>query len=85
MSGSPADIVAQLSDRGAQHLYVDGRKTIQSFLDAGLIQRLIITRIPVLLVDGISLFGPLQQDIELRHIETQTFEDGIVQSEYVII
>jgi dihydrofolate reductase len=84
MSGSPADIVAQLSDRGAQHLYVDGGKTIQDFLDAGQIQRLIITRIPVLLGDGISLFGPLQQDIKLRHIETQTFEDGNVQSEYVV-
>jgi dihydrofolate reductase len=84
MLGSPADIVAQLSDRGAQHLYVDGGKTIQGFLDAGLIQRLVITRIPVLLGDGLSLFGPLQQDIKLRHIETRAFEDGNVQSEYVV-
>jgi dihydrofolate reductase len=85
MSGSPADIVAKLSVRGAQHLYVDGGRTIQSFLDASLIQRLIITRIPVLLGAGIPLFGPLQQDIKLRHIETRAFEDGNLQSEYEVI
>ncbi len=83
-SGSPADIVAQLRERGAQHLYVDGGKTIQAFLDAGLIQRLIITSIPVLLGDGIPLFGPLPHDIQLRHIATRTLEGGIVQSEYDI-
>lgn len=84
MSGSPADIVAQLRERGAQHLYVDGGKTIQEFLDAGLIQRLIITRIPVLLGDGIPLFGPLSNDIQLRHIATRTFDGGLVQSEYEV-
>lgn len=84
MSGSPADIIAQLRERGAQHLYVDGGKTIQAFLDAGLIQRLIITSIPVLLGDGIPLFGPLPHDIQLRHIATRTLEGGIVQSEYDI-
>ena len=84
MSGSPADIVARLRKRGAQHLYVDGGKTIQTFLDAGLIQRLVITRIPILLGDGIPLFGPLSKDIPLRHIATRTFEGGLVQSEYEV-
>jgi len=85
MSGSPEEIAATLSSRGAQHLYIDGGKTIQSFLDAGLIQRLIITRIPVILGAGIPLFGPTRQDIRLRHINTQAFADGKVQSEYEVI
>ena len=84
MSGSPADIVDELSKRGAEHLYIDGGKTIQSFLDANLIQRIIITRIPILLGGGIPLFGPLQQDIRLRHIETRAFADGNVQCEYEV-
>ena len=84
MSGSPADIVAQLRERGAQHLYVDGGKIIQKFLDAGLIQRLIITRIPILLGDGIPLFGSLSNDVQLRHIATRSFEGGLVQSEYEV-
>jgi dihydrofolate reductase len=85
MSGSPADIVDELSKRGAEHLYIDGGKTIQNFLNANLIQRIIITKIPVLLGEGIPLFGPLHKDIMLKHVETQTFADGNVQSEYEVV
>jgi dihydrofolate reductase len=84
MSGAPADIVSQLSARGMRHAYVDGGITIQGFLQAGLIQRLIITRIPVLLGAGIPLFGPTQGDIVLRHISTRQYASGLVQSEYVV-
>ena len=84
MAGSPSEIVERLSARGLTHLYVDGGITIQRFLDAGLIQRVVITRIPVLLGDGIPLFGPLRQDIRLVHVGTRAFPSGMVQSEYVI-
>lgn len=84
MSLSPLEMVNLLTKRGARHIYVDGGKTIQGFLDAGLIQRLILTRIPVLIGKGIPLFGPLKYDIKLKHIETQVFLDGLVQSEYEV-
>jgi dihydrofolate reductase len=84
MSGDPADIMSQLSTRGIRHVYVDGGITIQRFLQAGLIQRLIITRIPVLLGAGIPLFGTLQRDIVLRHVGTRQYASGLVQSEYVV-
>lgn len=84
MSGAPADIVSQLEARGIQHIYVDGGLTIQRFLQAGLIHRLIITRVPVLIGTGISLFGPLQRDISLKHVATRHFPSGIVQSEYAV-
>src|SRR4051812_31133257 len=63
MAGNPREIVRALGERGARSLYVDGGVTIQRFLDAGLIHRLILTRIPVLLGDGLPLFGPLRQDV----------------------
>ena len=85
MSGSPADIVDALSKRGVEHLYIDGGKTIQNFLDANLIQRIIITKIPILLGEGIPLFGPLHKDFRLKHVGTQTFADGNVQSEYEVV
>src|SRR5580692_3475534 len=44
MAGAPAEIVSKLAATGAHHLYIDGGITIQAFLRAGLIQRLIITR-----------------------------------------
>ena len=59
MSGAPADIVAQLAARGIRHIYVDGGITIQRFLQAGLIQRLIITRVPVLIGSGNLMEPPL--------------------------
>ena len=77
-------VVAALEQRGIKHIYVDGGVTIQRFLEAGLIQRIIITRIPVLLGTGIPLFGPLSHDIHLTHVATRTFKGGLVQSEYTI-
>jgi dihydrofolate reductase len=84
MSGAPAEIVSQLAARGVGHIYVDGGITIQRFLQARLIQCLIITRIPVLLGDGIPLFGALQGDIVLEHVGTRQYPSGLVQSEYVV-
>jgi dihydrofolate reductase len=84
MSGTPAEIVSQLDARGIRHIYVDGGITIQSFLQAGLIQRLIVTRVPVLIGAGIPLFGAVQRDIILRHVATRQYASGLVQSEYVV-
>jgi len=82
MAGPPAEIVSQLAASGAHHLYVDGGITIQGFLRAGLVQRLVITRVPVLIGDGIPLFGTLPHDVRLRHVATRHFPSGLVQSEY---
>ena len=84
MAGSPAEIASRLAASGAHHLYVDGGVTIQGFLRAGLIQRLIITRVPVLIGEGVPLFGTLSRDIRLRHIATRHYPSGLVQSEYQV-
>jgi dihydrofolate reductase len=85
MSGSPVEIVSQLTNRRIQHAYVDGGITIQRFLQAGLIQRLTITRVPVLIGSGIPLFGTISNDIALKHIATHQYASGLVKSEYEII
>ncbi|MBI3450130.1 MAG: dihydrofolate reductase [Acidobacteria bacterium] len=85
MSGTPAEIGARLAASGAKHLYVDGGITIQGFLRAGLIQRLVITRVPVLIGQGIPLFGSLLRDVRLRHVATKAYASGLVQSEYYVI
>jgi dihydrofolate reductase len=84
MAGPPAEIVSRLAARGVQHLYIDGGITIQRFLRTGLIQRLIITRVPVLIGEGIPLFGTLPRDIRLRHVATRHYASGLVQSEYEV-
>jgi dihydrofolate reductase len=84
LSGDPSEILANLEARGVRHVYMDGGITIQRFLAAGLIQRLTITRIPVLLGGGIPLFGELEADIRLRPIATRQYSSGLVQSEYEV-
>ena len=69
---------------GEPHGYVEFI-AIQRFLAVGLIQRLVITRVPVLIGTGISLFGAVPRDIRLRHVATRQYESGLVQSEYVVV
>ena len=85
LSGPLAAIPSQLAARGIRHVYVDGGITIQAFLRAGLIQRLVITRVPVLIGTGIPLFGPTTRDIRLKHIATRQYVSGLVQSEYEVV
>jgi dihydrofolate reductase len=84
MSGPPPEIFNRLAASGAQHAYIDGGITVQQFLRAGLIQRLVITRVPVLIGQGIPLFGSLPQDVKLRHLSTQAYASGLVKSEYEV-
>jgi dihydrofolate reductase len=84
-SGSPAQLVKDLQNSGVQHLYIDGGKTIQGFLNAGLIQEITLTKIPVLIGRGIPLFGPVNEDVKLQHIETHSFPNGFVQSKYYVL
>jgi dihydrofolate reductase len=82
MAGPPVEIAAKLAASGVRHVYVDGGVTIQGFLRAGLVQRLVITRVPVLIGEGIPLFGSLPADVRLHHVATQHYPSGLVKSEY---
>ena len=85
MTGSPTEIVSHLARRGLKHAYVDGGITIQRFLEARLIQRLTITRVPVLIGSGIPLFGAIPHDIHLKHLATHEYPSGLVKSEYEVL
>jgi len=84
MSGNPSEVVRQLKLRGYRHAYLDGGLTIQRFLAAGCVNRLVITRVPVLIGSGIPLFGPVPRDIVLQHVATRSYPGGLVQSEYEV-
>lgn len=84
-SRTPAEIVEDLEARGMRHAYIDGGRTIQSFLAADLLDRLIVSRIPILIGSGKPLFGPVPHDIRLRHVRTRDFPGGLVQSEYDVL
>ena len=81
---APTDLMAELSGKGWNRAYVDGGKVIQSFLAEGLIADMIVTRAPVLIGEGLPLFGVIPKDIPLRHIETRSFPSGLVSSRYEV-
>lgn len=85
MAGEPADVVAKLAARGLRSLYVDGGQVVHQFLRAGLVDRIVVTRLPVLIGQGINLFCPLPADIRLRHETTRVYGAGFVQSEYAVL
>jgi dihydrofolate reductase len=56
---------------------------VQSFLKEGLIDKLILTQVPMLLGEGISLFNDnLGRRVKLEHLETKAYSNGLVQSSY---
>jgi len=81
-TGAPQEIAALLTKRGFKHAYIDGGITIQRFLRAGLIDHITVTRVPVLIGEGIPLFSSLPHDIPLQHLRTKAFKGGLVQSTY---
>jgi dihydrofolate reductase/RimJ/RimL family protein N-acetyltransferase len=83
-SGPPEGLVRRLAYEGLQHAYIDGAGVIQQFLAAGLVRRATISVIPILLGDGVRLFGNAGRDIGLRLLRSQSFDSGLVQLEYDI-
>ena len=81
-SGSIIDLVNNLQNEGCKRLYIDGGKTIQSFLNKNLITDFTITKIPILLGEGLFLFGKTNQDIKLKHVATTSYPSGFVKSIY---
>ena len=83
-SGSLIKLVTELKNDGCKRIYIDGGKTIQSFINEGLVTDITITKIPVLLGEGLSLFGKTKHDIKLKHIESKSYPGGFVKSTYEV-
>lgn len=83
ISGSPQEMVALINAEGYSRLYIDGGQLIQSFLAADIIDELIISRIPILLGSGISLFGELVEPLNYEHKETKVYDNTLVKSHYL--
>lgn len=84
IAGDIKAIIVNLNKRGFLNLYIDGGKTIQSFLKENLIDEMIITRIPILLGSGIPLFGKLDKPLRFDEVETEILDDLLVKNHYKI-
>ncbi len=76
------DVLYALESGAARQVYVDGGQVIQTFLREDLIDEITIGWAPVLIGQGLPLFGPLHQDIQLALTSTHASESGMVHATY---
>jgi dihydrofolate reductase len=84
-NSAPKDVMQELAGQGAQRIYLDGGRLVQSFLREGLVADMVLTTVPVLIGAGRPLFGALPTDVDLRLLESRSFPSGLVQSKYQIV
>ncbi len=81
VSGDLASVVADALETAAgKDVYVDGGQLIRQALDAGLVDELIVTWIPVVLGEGRSLFAGTTKRHEMEFAEHLSFPGGFVQT-----
>lgn len=80
--GPAVELAWRLERDGVRRVYVDGGDVIRQFLHAGLVTDLTLSVIPVLLGDGVRLFGATGRDLPLRLVAHRGFSTGLVQIEY---
>ena len=82
VAGNPEQVLQQLHSQNFHNIYIDGGKTIQSFLAADLVDELIISTIPILLGEGIPLFGKMDNQLNFVLKESCSFANGVVKNHY---
>ena len=79
----PPELMQSLqSEHDWSRAYIDGGRVVQSFIRCGLIEDIVMTLVPILLGDGIRLFGEIDADIDLELLGAEAFESGLLQTRY---
>lgn len=84
VNGDLPAAIARLGEEGARHLWVDGGILVKSLLRAGCVDDMIISTIPVLLGEGIPLFGPGTPEVSLSLVRSQGWASGLLQAEWKV-
>jgi dihydrofolate reductase len=85
-TGDPRALVKELKAGTGKHIYCDGgAQLVDALIKADLIDRYIISTIPVLLGAGISLFKDERPRHELGLVQNQRYGSGLTKGEWVRI
>ncbi len=83
-SGDPVALVRELKDQQGQRIYCDGgAQLVHALVQHDLVDRYIISTIPVLLGGGIRLFKEGRPSQALSLVRSQAYPSGLVQGEWV--
>jgi len=83
-AGDIPELIAQLETEGYQHAYVDGGSVITSFLNLKLINDMVITQAPLILGEGLRLFGKISHRIKLTEVTAEAYANGFSQNHYTL-
>ena len=79
----PVEIARELERGGMKRAWLlGGGELAGAFRDAGLIDEYVITHLPVILGDGIPIFGFSSDREDLSLVGARTYTGGIVQTHY---
>lgn len=82
-SGNLSELIFNLKKEDGRNIYCDGgAETVYSLLASDLIDEMIISVIPVMLGEGIRLFGQIIPEKKLYLITGKVFDKGLVQLHY---
>ncbi len=74
--------MAEWERQGMRHVYVDGGQLISQFLEAGLVDDLTLTVVPLLLGSGKRLFPRIATRTALRLESATPFPSGMLTLRY---
>lgn len=83
-SGDLTALLEQLEAEGYRSAYIDGGTTIQSFINLGLLDEIIITQMPILIGEGAPLFGSTLKDVTLTDAQAVVCPSDYIQLRYRI-
>lgn len=82
-NGDIGDLVAEIRKTPGANIYCDGgADVVQALMHRDLIDRYVISIVPLLLGDGIALFKPGRQEHKLTLTRSVAYPSGLVQLQY---
>ncbi|KNC86919.1 riboflavin biosynthesis protein RibD domain-containing protein [Sphaeroforma arctica JP610] len=84
-SEEPEVLMARLGNHGYKRVYIDGGVTAQRFLRAGQVDDLCVSTLPVIIGEGLPLFGFVPKNVWLELRSSTCYPHGLVQTTYKVI
>ncbi|MBD7963960.1 dihydrofolate reductase family protein [Fictibacillus norfolkensis] len=81
--GDVSNLIQELKNKEGKNIFIDGgSEVVRELKSRNLIDEYVISYIPIMLGNGISLFQETKIDTKLELVDSKTFESGLVQVIY---
>ena len=81
-TGELLTLLQDLGKDDTKRIWIDGGQVASQFLDAGLVDEMIITIISIVLGSGIPLFSQIKNEHKCKLISSKSFPNGLAQLKY---